>query len=125
MRIASLLICSLALTGCAAGAFDQSGVPEDQRKIFGRADCRRHTDHPELARDYERIQTVCVARAEAAGQSAAAATDTSQYGAIAGGFAQAMAQRDVAVPTVISCMAEHGYLWRTRAEHKAMCRSRE
>ena len=122
MRAFAILACCLAVAGCAGGSFDQSSLPEDQRKLFGRADCRRHADHPDLARDFERVQTVCIARARAAGYSAAASVNSYNHSPIVVGFAQAMTARDVAEPALISCMAEHGYLWKTKAEHEAMCR---
>ena len=42
-------------------------------------------------------------------------------GAIVDGIEQGMARNQIAMSTVMSCMAERGYLFRTRAEHEAVC----
>jgi hypothetical protein len=102
------LICvAVVLGGCTVG--------ESEPKVFGRVDCRRLADHPDLKRDFERIQTVCVERAKAAAAAGGAGTNTAGYQtAIGAGVAKSLTEQRIAEATLLSCMAENGYLYRTK-----------
>lgn len=110
------IIMALITGGCA-----QEPPPPPQ--VWGRVDCQRASGNPELQLEFERSRTVCLGRAEAA---AVAGTSGIQPGygiggAIASGIARGVAQDQIQTATALSCMAEHGYLMRTQAEHDANC----
>lgn len=121
-----LVLCAAMVVGaCSGSALDQTNVPEADRKIFGRTDCRRLADDKKLEIEFARAEAVCVNRATAAAATGSAPIRSyrpSMAAAISDGIEQGMTERRIAEATVVSCMAEHGYLWRTRAEHEAVCR---
>lgn len=97
--------------------------PVQEQKIFGRSDCRRMADNPALQQEFEVAKQVCVPRAEAAAVAGTTAMPlrSGLGGAIVDGIEQGMARNQIAMSTVMSCMAERGYLFRTRADHEAVC----
>jgi hypothetical protein len=98
-------------------------VPPEEQKVFGRLDCQRAEGNPMVQQQFEQARTICLGRAQAAAIAGTAAMPTGHGlgGAIASGIQQGMAQREIGENTAISCMAEQGYIQRTRAEHEAAC----
>jgi hypothetical protein len=112
----------LALAGAVLVACAQE-VPPEEQKVFGRTDCQRSAGNPAIEQEFERAKTVCMNRAQAA---AVSGTTAMPYrpglgGAIVAGIEQGMAQNQIGGATVMGCMAEHGYLLRTRTEHLSVC----
>lgn len=119
MRILCVAVLCAVLGGCVTQA---ETVPEDPM-IFGRADCQRMEGNPVIQQDAELSKQICVGRAQAA-----AIAGTSNMpgghglgGAIAAGIAQGAAASQISSATVTSCMAEHGWLFKRKSEHVAMC----
>lgn len=108
----SILTAILTLTGC------QTQQDIDDPVSFGRADCRRLADHPEIARQFELDSAVCDGRAQAAGLSG---TASMWSGSLVTAIDKAVVTNNIALATVRSCMAERGYLLKRRSEHLAMC----
>jgi hypothetical protein len=126
MRLLILCAAAALIAGCAGGTFDHANIPEDQKKLFSRTDCRRITGNPQLQAEFDRVKTVCLHRAEAAAAAGSAPIINSYGRGVAGGIAegiqQGMTERRIGEATIFSCMAEHGYLWRTRSEQDDVCR---
>jgi hypothetical protein len=115
-----MVLGALALGGCVA--VPEPGSPE--QKVFGRLDCRRLAEGPELRQDFSRAEAICVGRAQASAAAGSATVHPYGYGlsgAIATGIEQGLTERRIGEATVISCMAEQGYLYRTRSDHEAIC----
>ncbi|WP_162561217.1 hypothetical protein [Methylobacterium terrae] len=119
MRITKIVILGGML---ALGACNSARQPEEP-KVYGRVDCKRAADHPELDIEMEQAKAVCLPRAEAAAVAGTTAIPVGRGigGAIASGIERGMAQRQIGEATTISCMAERGYLFKTRSEHLQMC----
>ena len=98
-------------------------VPPEEQKVFGRVDCQRAEGNPIVQQQFEQARAICLGRAEAAAVAGTSAMPTGHglAGAISSGIQQGMAQRQIGESTAISCMAEQGYIQRTRAEHEAAC----
>ncbi|MFG1256335.1 hypothetical protein V5F79_03355 [Xanthobacter flavus] len=91
--------------------------------MWGRVDCKRAADHPELKPEYEQALAICENRAIAAG-TAGTANMPGGYGmagAISAGINQGIAEGNIRRSTTISCMAERGYLLKKKSEHTAAC----
>lgn len=116
--LVAVLGAAVMLGGCV-----QQGAPQEEPKIFGRADCQRAANNPVIQQDFELARQVCLPRAEAAAVSGTTAIPVGHglAGAMMSGIERGMAQNQIATATVTSCMAERGYLLRTRTEHEAAC----
>jgi hypothetical protein len=113
----AIVLLALGLGGCVTAQ-----APEEPQ-IFGRIDCRRATDSPDVLALNEQAEAICKPRAEAAAIAGTSSMPTGRgwAGAIVSGINQGITQNQIAKATVISCMAEQGYLLKTRSEHEAMC----
>ncbi|MCG5237114.1 hypothetical protein [Xanthobacter oligotrophicus] len=108
MRTKALaLIAALGLCGCAT-----AGNDGDDPQTWGRVDCKRAADHPELMPEFEQAKAVCFNLASA---NAAAASANTQ------GLAGAVTAMQVNSGTAESCMAQRGFLLKRKSEHNAMC----
>jgi hypothetical protein len=117
MRCVAWVLCAAALAGCA------KEVPIEEQPIWGRFDCRRQADDPEVAMLFEQAKTICVNRAEAAAVAGTTAIPVGRgiAGAIASGIERGQAQNEIGTATTLSCMAEQGWARKPRAEHEAVC----
>lgn len=108
----------LAVCGCAQ-------EPPPEPKIFGRVDCQIAAGNPELIMEFERARAICLGRAEAAAVAGTTGIRSGPglAGAIAAGIERSTAQTQITESTTTSCMAEQGYLYRTKPEHDAACAS--
>lgn len=120
MRRAAILFVFSAVSACATH-------PEDPglETVFGRVDCRPIANDAALQQDFEQARTICVNRAQADAVAGTAAMPVGRGigGAIGSGIAAGVAQSQIQNATTMSCMAEHGYLYRTRYEHQATCQA--
>lgn len=116
--VVAALGAAVMLGGCV-----QQQQPVEEQPIFGRADCQRMADNLALQQEFELARQVCVPRAEAAAIAGTTAMPVGRGlgGAIVSGIERGMTQNQIAMATAISCMAERGYIRRTRAEHEAAC----
>lgn len=120
MRIVIIAAACALLAGC-----NGSQTSTAEQNIFGRVDCKRFADYPELEIEFEQAKAVCLPRAQAAAVAGTTAIPVGHGvgGAIASGIERGMAQREIGVSTAVSCMAERGYLFKPMSEHLAMCES--
>lgn len=118
MRILSAIAVMMLLSGCQTTQ-EQAEDPVQ----WGRFDCQRAADHPELTPQFEQAKLVCVNRAQAAGIAGTASMPTGygMGGAIASGISAGIAQAQIQNATINSCMAEYGYMLLKRSEHVARC----
>jgi hypothetical protein len=112
-----LIIGALCLTGCQT-----TGDPEDPI-VWGRFDCKRHSQFPELAVEWEQAKLICGGRAQAAAVAGTAAMPGGygMSGAIAAGINQGIAGAQISQATATSCMAERGYRMSKASEFDARC----
>lgn len=119
MRIAITagLLAALLLAGCVTDANNAA-----EPAFFARADCQRMT-LPEVERHFEVAKSICGPKAEAA-QIAGTAAIPVGYGiggAMASGIERGVTGAKIRDATILSCMAEQGYLFRTASAHEAAC----
>jgi hypothetical protein len=117
------ILCIAALCAGLGGCVTQAETVPDDPMIFGRADCQRAEGNPVIQQDAEQVKQICLGRAQAAAV-AGTANMPAGYGlggAIAAGIAQGAAANQITSATVNSCMAEHGWLFKRKSEHIAMC----
>lgn len=116
MKIA-IVAGSLLLASC------QTAQKPEEEQVFGRVDCQRAEGRPDIAVHYEQASAICKNRAEAAAVAGTTAIPVGQGigGAIASGIERGAAQNQIGAATAISCMAEQGYVRRTRSEHDRIC----
>lgn len=108
MRTKALaLIAAMGLCGCAT-----TGIDSDDPQTWGRVDCKRAADHPELLPEFEQAKAVCFNLASANAAAASAGTQ---------GLSGAVTAMQVNAGTTESCMAQRGFLLKKRSEHNAMC----
>ena len=112
-----VLVAGLALSAC------QTAQKPEEEQVFGRVDCQRAEGRPDLLVQYEQAVAICKGRAEASAATASAAipVGSGMGGAIASGMQRGMTESQVGISTAISCMAELGYIRRTRSEHLRVC----
>jgi hypothetical protein len=91
--------------------------------IWGRIDCVRIADHPEMQVQFDQARLVCVNRAQAASVAGTANMPTGNGigGAIASGIVQGITANQIATSTANGCMAEYGFMLAHRSEHAARC----
>lgn len=116
------IIAALAATTLLCSCQTTQEQAEDPPQ-WGRFDCQRAADHPELLPQFEQAKLVCVNRAQAAGIAGTASMPTGYGlgGAIASGISAGIAQGQIQNATVNSCMAEYGYMMSKKSEHEARC----
>lgn len=107
-------VLAISLAACATPG-DQN--PEDPI-VFGRVDCQRSENNPTIQAAFEQDSAVCKGRAEAASLSG---TSSMNGGGLVGALDKAVTQQQIGKSTIVSCMAERGYLLKRRSEHTAMC----
>lgn len=113
-KVAIAACCGLLLAACQTVPPEQQEDPE----VFGRVDCRRSANDPEVAALYQQDSAVCLGRAQAASLSGTAAMHGQ---GIVGGLDKAITSNNIGKATLISCMAERGYLYKRKSEHNTMC----
>jgi len=120
MRNCVLVFATISLAGCMAQA--NTGQVEDPQ-VWGRVDCRRQEGNPEVQMLAEQAKAICSSRAQAAAISGTTAIPVGHGlgGAIASGIERGQAQSEISNATAMSCMAEQGYLLRTKSAHIAAC----
>lgn len=89
--IASLALSILALTACQTSPPPAPAPAPGENAIWGRADCQRAPGRPDLVRDFENAKQIC---------------------GVSGEPYQASG---------LQCMAQRGYLYRSRAAHDRAC----
>lgn len=89
--IASLALSLLALAACQTTPQPAPPPPPGETAIWGRADCQRAAGRPDLVRDFETAKQICGIASEPYQASG------------------------------LQCMAQRGYLHRTRAAHDRAC----
>ncbi len=104
MKRYALLACGLLVSACTT----TSEAPVEQKE-FRRVDCQIITDKPKLLAHAEQAKAICLPSAAAAASAAFA------------GNPGISAQIQIMDSTMISCMAEQGYLLRTVAEDEQEC----
>jgi hypothetical protein len=110
LRLATITF-ALALTACA-----QQPPPEPQ--VWGRFDCRRIAQFPELQMELDQARTVCSHSATAQG---IAGTQAMRVQSLGDAFAQSAAQNRVQLSSALACMADRGWLFATVPAHEARC----
>lgn len=120
MKTIAIIAVSILLSAC-----NGSQQSTQEASIFGRVDCKRLADYPELEIEFEQAKAVCLPRAQAAAVAGTTAIPVGNGlgGAIASGIERGMAQREIGTSTTVSCMAERGYLYKPMSQHLAMCES--
>lgn len=118
---AAALLCGALVAACTTTSTPEPGSPEEV--VFARTDCRTITGNAALEMEYERSKQICLGRAEAAAVAATTVIPVGYgiAGGIASGIQRGQAQMQVGTSTAISCMAEQGYVRRTRAEQAQAC----
>lgn len=96
-----------------------------EEPIWFRADCKRISGNADLERQFELSKDICLNRGAAAGVASTASLPVGYgtAGAISSGMQRGLEQASVEKSTTVSCMAEQGYMLRTRAEFAAFCPS--
>ena len=119
MRILGIAALCAVLGGCVAQA---ETVPEDP-PVWGRVDCQRLADNPALQVQFEQDKTICISRAQAAAAAGTANMPDGHGlgGAIVAGINHAETRNQISLATIVGCMGEAGYLFKTKSEHLAMC----
>jgi hypothetical protein len=92
--ISVLTVASVLTGGCTVPI--NSPTPESNPPIWGRVDCQRGEGNPEIQKQFDDAKATCLARGKRADMVAGTT----------GGS---------------PCMAEQGYILRTRAEHEVAC----
>lgn len=117
LRVWVIGVLAVLLASCA------QQVPPEEAKVFGRVDCRRAEGNPDVVQEFEQAKAICVNRGQAAAIAGTASMPTGRgmSGAIVAGIEQGMAAGQISTATTLSCMAEQGYLIRTKAEHESAC----
>ncbi len=90
---------------------------------WGRFDCKRLADGPQIAVEFDQAKAVCLNRAQAAGIAGTAAMPTGYGlgGAMVSGINRGITSSQIQDATIKSCMAERGYLLAKMSEHEARC----
>ena len=113
-----ILFAALMLTGCQTVS-----APEDPT-LWGRFDCMRMADGPEIQAEFEQAKLICSGRSEAAAIAGTAAMPNrgrGLSGAIVSGIEQGITGAQISVATAKSCMAERGLFLAKKSEHLARC----
>jgi hypothetical protein len=86
-------------------------------------DCQRAAGNPALEAEFLRLRTMCTGRAQASAIAGTAVIPTGRGfgGAIASGIEKGITEVQIGNAMMLSCMAEEGYLMRTRSEFEAVC----
>jgi hypothetical protein len=115
--LSAIVVVAVQLIACARE------VPPEQQKLFSRSDCQFISGNPALEQQFELAKQVCVPRAQAAATTASSNIPMGRGmgGAIAAGIEGGIVEAKVGMNTMMSCMAEQGYLLRTRTEHLEAC----
>ena len=113
------LSAALLLAGCVAQA---ETVPEDPQ-VWGRVDCQRLADNLALQVKFEQDRTICASHAQADGVAGTANMPDGHGlgGAIVAGINHSETRNQISTATMVGCMGEAGYLFKTKSEHLAMC----
>lgn len=113
----AVVAASLILAGC------QTTAQQENPPIWGRIDCQRAVENPQLTVLFEQAKLVCQNRADAAGTAGTAGMPTGRGigGAIASGIAAGITHAQISVSTAKSCMAEYGFMLASRQEHEMRC----
>lgn len=118
---------SVSMLLLAAPVFMTACHPAPEVKVdppvFGRVDCQRLADKPELKVLFEQDIAICKGRSEAAAVSGTAAMPIGHglAGEVLAGMNKDAAARQISQSTLTSCMAERGYILRTVPEHIRVC----
>lgn len=110
----------LLLAGCAT---NNTAAVEDPVG-WGRVDCQRGDGNPVLEGQFEQAKAICLGRAQAAGLAGTAgmpAGGRNLGDAIGNGIVAGVTQARISDATASSCMAEQGYLMKTRSAFEASC----
>lgn len=122
MHISSLLPLGLSilLAGCVAQASQQN---VEDPPLWGRVDCQRLADRPDLEIEFEQAKTICLSRGQAAAVAGTAAIPVGRGlgGAMASGIERGITANQIGTATINGCMGEMGYLFKPKSEHLAMC----
>jgi hypothetical protein len=121
MRNLGIVALCAALGGCAAQA-NNAAVEDPQG--WARVDCQRGLGNPVLEAQLEQAKAICTGRAQAAGLAGTAGMPTGGRNlgdAIGNGIVAGVTQAQITNATASSCMAEQGYLLRTRSSFEAVC----
>lgn len=108
IAVATLLI----VAGC------QTQQDQEDPMTFGRVDCQRTIGNPALTLQFEQDTAICQGRGDAAALSG---TAVMQGGGILGAIDKGVTGGNINRSTVLSCMAERGYLYKRRSEHLSTC----
>jgi hypothetical protein len=117
-RTGAALAACFVLAGCQTTAEQQANPPN-----WGRIDCQRPAQRPELRPLFEQAKLVCQERALAAAVAGTSSMPRGNGigGAIASSIATRMTKEEIAVSTAKSCMAEYGFVLMTQPEHDQRC----
>ena len=95
--------------------------------VWGRFDCKRLADFPEVQVEFEQANMICSGKAQAAAISGTASMPTGYglSGAIVSGISQGITGAQISQATGKSCMAERGLYLAKRSEVDAKCPRKE
>lgn len=121
MKNLAIILVVPVLFGCVSAQQRQLDIEDPVG--WGRFDCERVADRPELHQVAEQAKAICGPRAEAAAIAGTAAMPSGYGlgGAIAAGVNQGMTARQINDATLRSCMAEQGYVLSRKSEFDARC----